>query len=187
MTDIFILILKIFSIDCIYLSLSGIDDLIFDAIFWFKARKKKNMLKIEDILDKEEKNIAIIVPAWKEENVIDKMVVNAIKMIDYKNYDIFVGIYPNDEETKNSILSLDEYYYEKVHIIVNDLEGPTNKGQNLNMIFKGIKNYEKETGKKYILLLCKTRRHNTSLSLKLYITSFHKDMVQIPVFQLSLK
>ena len=185
MTDIFILILKIFSylIAFIFL-LSGIDDLIFDAIFWFKARKKKNMLKIEDILDKEEKNIAIIVPAWKEENVIDKMVVNAIKMIDYKNYDIFVGIYPNDNETKKSILSLDEYYYEKVHIIVNDLEGPTNKGQNLNMIFKGIKNYEKETGKKYDILVMQDSEdiiHPLSLKLFNYLIP-PKDMVQIPVF-----
>src|SRR3989304_5636091 len=143
MISIPLLILMIFaySLAVIYL-LSGIDDFIFDIIFWFWARRKKNMLRIEDILSKEEKQIAIIVPAWKEENVIDKMVVNAIKMIDYKNYDIFIGIYPNDDETKRSILSLEEHYYKKVHIIVNDENGPTNKGQNLNMIFKGIVDYE---------------------------------------------
>jgi adsorption protein B len=167
----------------IYL-LSGIDDFIFDAIFWIWGRKKKNMLKIEDILDKEEKQIAIIVAAWKEKDVIDKMVINAIRMIDYKNYDIFVGIYPNDEDTKKSILSLDERYYNKVHIIVNDLEGPTNKGQNLNMIFKGIKNYETETGKKFEILVMQDSEdiiHPLSLKLFNYLIP-PKAMVQIPVF-----
>ncbi|MCE5329016.1 phage adsorption protein NrfB, partial [bacterium] len=163
---------------------SGIDDLIFDAIFWLKARKKKNMLKIEDILSKEEKHIAIIVPAWKEENVIDKMVINAVKMIDYRNYDIFIGIYPNDEGTKRSILSLEEHYYNKVHIIVNDLNGPTNKGQNLNMIFNGIKNFEKETGKRFDILVMQDSEdiiHPLSLKLFNYLIP-PKDMVQIPVF-----
>lgn len=185
MNNISLLILMIFaySIAIIYL-LSGIDDFIFDAIFWIWGRRKKNMLKIEDILNKEEKQIAIIVAAWKEKNVIDKMIINAIKMIDYKNYDIFVGIYPNDEGTKKSILGLEAHYYNKVHIIVNDLEGPTNKGQNLNMIFKGIKNYEVETGKKFEILVMQDSEdiiHPLSLKLFNYLIP-PKAMVQIPVF-----
>ena len=185
MINIPILILTIFAyLIAVTFFLSGIDDLVFDAIFWFKARKNRNMLEIEDMLNKEEKHIAIIVPAWKEENVIDKMVVNAIKMIDYRNYDIFVGIYPNDKETKRSIMSLEGYYYNKVHIIVNDLNGPTNKAQNLNMIFKGIKNYEKETGKRYKIFVIQDSEdiiHPLSLKLYNYLIP-PKDMVQIPVF-----
>ena len=185
MINIQLLILMIFAytIAVIYL-LSGMDDLVFDITYWLWARKKKNILKIEDILKKEEKQIAIIVPAWKEENVIDKMVINAIKMIDYKNYDIFVGIYPNDEGTKKSILSLEEHYYKKVHIIVNDEKGPTNKGQNLNMIYNGIKNYETETGKKFEILVMQDSEdiiHPLSLKLFNYLIP-PKAMVQIPVF-----
>lgn len=185
MINISLLILMIFaySIAVVYL-LSGTDDFIFDAIYWIWAKRKKNILNIEDILNKEEKQIAIIVPAWKEEDVIGKMVVNAVKMIDYKNYDIFVGIYPNDEDTKKSILSLEEHYYNKVHIIVNDLNGPTNKGQNLNMIFKGIKNYELETGKRYDIFVMQDSEdiiHPLSLKLFNYLIP-PKAMVQIPVF-----
>jgi adsorption protein B len=172
-----------YAIAVIYL-ISGTDDLIVDVIFWFWARKKKNILKIEDILSKEEKQIAIIIPAWKEENVINKMVINAIKMINYKNYDIFVGIYPNDEGTKKSILSLEEHHYNKVHIIVNDINGPTSKGQNLNMIFMGINNYESETGKKFEIIVVQDSEdiiHPLSLKLFNYLIP-PKAMVQIPVF-----
>ncbi len=183
--DIPLLILQIvaYAIAIIFL-LSGIDDFIIDSIYWIWARKKKSMLKIEDIVAKEEKLIAVIVAAWKEEDVIDKMVMNAIKMIDYKNYDIFVGIYPNDEGTKKSLLRLEDPYFNKVHIIVNDVDGPTNKGQNLNMIFKGIKKYESEIGKKYEILLMQDSEdiiHPLSLKLFNYLMP-QKSMVQIPVF-----
>ena len=149
MIDIPMLALMIFAyaIALVFL-LSGIDDFIIDSIYWIWARKKKSMLKVEGLLAKEEKRIAVVVAAWKEEDVIDKMIMNAIKMIDYKEYDIFVGIYPNDEGTKKSILGLEDHYFNKVHIIVNDIDGPTNKGQNLNMIFKGIKKYEKKIREK---------------------------------------
>src|SRR5262245_35139215 len=87
--------------------ISGIDDLFIDLFYWVREIYRKTSLrgKIRPISEAEmgsipQKWAAIWIPAWHEHEVIDKMVENTLESLDYRNYDIFVGTYPNDEATQ---------------------------------------------------------------------------------------
>lgn len=178
----------------VFLLISGIDDLFVDLYFWFYNffdRKRLNRFKYakkEDIEKVPEKPIAIFVPAWHEANVIDKMLTNACRTIQYTNYDIFVGVYPNDPETVEKVEQVGKIF-PNVHAILTEKPGPTTKADNLNQVFQGMIKYENLTGKRYDIII----GHDAEdvihpLSLKIYnylIPEF--DMVQLPVFPLKVE
>jgi adsorption protein B len=55
-----------------------------------------------------------MVPAWLEYDVIAPMLENMVGTLDYKNYYIFVGTYPNDERTKNEVERMRRRYKQLV-------------------------------------------------------------------------
>ena len=59
-------------------------------------RKRASALRLDD---PPESRIAIFVPCWKESEVIGNMVRHNLTAIRYRNFDIFLGAYPNDEAT----------------------------------------------------------------------------------------
>ncbi len=63
-------------------------------------------------------------------------------------YHIFLGVYPNDTETVNVAKLLAEKY-PNVHVIINDLPGPTCKAQNINCVIRNIKKYETLHNKRF--------------------------------------
>lgn len=93
----------------VFLLISGRDDLIVNLYYWFYYLffpRKLNRFHgepPEKLNDVEEKPIAIFVPAWQEHDVIDKMLINACKTIQYTKYDLFVGVYPNDAATLKKV------------------------------------------------------------------------------------
>ena len=46
-----------------------------------------------------ESKIAIMIPCWDEEAMIEQMLEYNLGAIDYENYDIWLGVYPNDGGT----------------------------------------------------------------------------------------
>ena len=81
--------------------LSGIDDLFIDIYYWVRElyrkialRKRIQPVTHSDLANEPEKWTAIWIPAWHEHEVIDKMVMNTLEAVEYRNYDIFVGVYP---------------------------------------------------------------------------------------------
>ncbi len=87
--------------------------------------------------------IAVFIPAWKEAGVIDKMITNLIEKVDYKNYFVFVGTYPNDKETQAAVDKI-AFEHQKIIKVVNPNPGPTNKADCLNYIYYAMKEYERE-------------------------------------------
>src|SRR5438046_2513399 len=73
-----------------FLFLSGLDDVFVDMYYWFHhtfSRKKFNKVRYdspEAINKAPEKPTAIFVPAWHEYEVIDKMLVNACRTVQYQ-------------------------------------------------------------------------------------------------------
>lgn len=83
--------------------LLGLDDLFIDLIYWL--RKLIRRFRIYDkyaraderrLFEVPEKPLAIMVPAWHEVGVVGEMARLAASTLDYENYQIFVGTYPND-------------------------------------------------------------------------------------------
>jgi adsorption protein B len=176
------------SLIVVYLAL-GFDDIISDIYFWLqsavRAIRYRNApkLTLEKLDALPEQRIAIIVPCWHESDIIGKMVTLLCRSIRYANYDVFVGVYPNDAATERAVDEL-RTRLPNVHKVVNPLPGPTTKGQNLNAIFAGMKAVEGGDPFKIIVM------HDVEdivhpLSLKLYNFLIPlKDMVQLPVFPL---
>ncbi len=121
------------------LLMSGLDDLALDLYYWFfylfapKTLRKYEMLPREELRSKAEKPIAIFIPAWHEADVIDRMLTRTCAAVQYKNYDVFVGVYPNDPETMEKVLWMARIY-DQVHPVVANHGGPSSKAENLSAL-----------------------------------------------------
>jgi adsorption protein B len=177
----------------VFLFLSGLDDLFIDIYYWFHyifKRRKFNKLRYESpekLYQLPEKPIALYVPAWHEQDVIGTMLINAVKTIQYRNYDIFVGLYPNDPGTIRKVEEVSRRY-PNVHAVISDKPGPTTKADNLNQIHEGMIRWENKSGVRYdIVVMHDSEDVIHPMSLKVHnalVPEF--DMVQMPVFPLSI-
>src|SRR5579863_6958349 len=112
--------------------LSGLDDLFVDAYYWLRKLYRRVFIhhRIRPVTERDlasipQKWAAIWIPAWHEHEVIDKMLLNTLESLDYQNYDIFVGTYPNDEATQFAVESVREGH-RQVRKVVCASPGPTN-------------------------------------------------------------
>lgn len=169
----------------------SLDDLLIDAIYWLRnffrkiKYRKSPKLTYEKLASCQEKHIAIMVACWQEAGVIGVMLKHNALSIDYQNYKIFVGLYPNDQETVKEVQAVSQEFPVIVPIIGKD-NGPSNKAYNLNSIYHFIKEYEVEHQLSFSCYVF----HDSEdvihpLSLKLYNYLLPKcDMIQIPVLPL---
>src|SRR5262245_19351663 len=173
---------------------SGLDDLFIDIFYWVRALYRRVVLRrrIRPITEADlgsipQKWAAIWIPAWHEHEVIDQMLQNTLESVDYRNYDIFVGTYPNDEATQLAVESVRERH-RQVRKIVCPNPGPTNKADCLNWIFQGMLLAEQEKGIRYeIVVLHDSEDIVHPLESKLFNWLIpRKDMVQIPVIPLEV-
>lgn len=173
--------------------LSGLDDLFIDVYYWIRYlwRIKKTRhyepLTYEKLTEKEQQYIAILVPCWHEANVISTMLKHNCYSIDYKNYYIFVGVYPNDPETIAEVQDVGSLI-DHVQCVIGRTPGPTNKAANLNEMYTFVKTFEKEKQIKFDIFVFHDAEdviHPLSFKLYNYLIP-RKDMIQIPVFPLEV-
>ncbi len=129
------------------LCLSGIDDLIPSLIcFWHIAIKKtpdRSIYAADEI--SEERRIAIFVPCWKESEVIGEMVRHNLAAIRYRNYDFFLGVYPNDKATMD-VATMLARTFRNVHVAACPHPGPTSKADCLNWVYQRMVLFEEQNG-----------------------------------------
>ncbi|MGQ3890381.1 glycosyl transferase family protein [Legionella sp. CNM-4043-24] len=177
---------------CLFI-LSGLDDLFFDAYYWtrFFIRLWRSRffepLTYKKMADKEEQLIAVLVPCWHEAGVIGTMLRHNAYSIDYRNYYIFVGVYPNDPATVNEVEEVASHI-KQVRCVIGEQPGPTNKASNLNGVYRHVKEFEKTLGRKFDIFIFHDSEdiiHPMSFKLYNYLCP-NKDMIQIPVFPLAV-
>ncbi len=169
----------------------GTDDLLLDTYYWlrmgyrFMMRRRMPPLTLEKLNACPEQRIALMIPCWQESNVLAEMLSNTMSTLNYDNYDVFVGVYPNDLATDQALApSLKKN--SRIHEITGVVSGPTTKADNLNAIYAGILDYERKSGVHFDIFIMHDAEdviHPLSLKLYNYLLP-HKDMVQIPVFPL---
>jgi bacteriophage N4 adsorption protein B len=174
----------------IVITISGIDDLIIDVAYWarwlwrmltiyrHKARSDQSLL-----LSVPEKPLAIMIPAWHETGVIGQMADNAARTLDYENYHIFVGTYPNDPDTQRDV---DEVCarFPNVHKVVCARPGPTSKADCLNNVLDAIRRFEAKVNLKFMgFILHDAEDVISPMELRLfnYLVG-KKDLIQVPVY-----
>ena len=169
---------------------SSLDDLILDASyfwFWFRSRGASGSRDFSALNPPSpQTRIAILVPCWDEAAVIEDMLDHNVAAINYPNYDIWLGVYPNDHATHAKAES-SARRHEHVRYVVCPREGPTTKADCLNAIYRGIVEHEEQTGKLYGIVLqhdAEDLIHPDSLR-RIQEAACEYDMVQIPVFPLA--
>ena len=177
-------------VTAIMVAVSGVDDLYMDLLYWIlKGRYKSKFPDFSAMHYKAEKPIAILLGAWKESGVIGRTLSYAIRNQRYKNFRIFVGIYPNDPETINIVkeISLRD---PRVIACINPQDGPTTKADNLNSLYAGLCEYEKVYGEFEIVIVHDAEDFIHPSALKLYnfligYKGYHG--IQIPVVPIKSK
>jgi adsorption protein B len=169
-----------------WILLSGLDDL-FVALAWLTPRRKRFPWPAERDLDRApERRIAILLPLWNEHRVIGQMLERNLASIRYTRYDIFAGVYPNDEPTARAV---DEVACRdpRVHLAMLPHAGPTSKGDCLNWIWHRMQEYEVRHGLRFEIVVTHDAEdlvHAESLRLVNWFSREYQ-MVQIPVLALA--
>jgi len=185
----------IFYVTVTVISLSSIDDLFIDLYYWIRRLYRKLFIykvhkpfQVQELYKKEEKPLAIMIPAWQEAGVIDKMATLLLSTIEYHDYHVFIGTYPNDPETQAAVDKVTSRY-PNIHKVVTKLDGPTNKSDCLNNVIDQIFNYEKQHNMEftaYILHDAEDVIHPLEFKLFNYLID-RNDMIQIPVIPFERK
>lgn len=168
----------------VMLTISGLDDLYVDLMYWvLKRRHRASLPDFSEMYDKPEKPIAVILGAWNESGVIGRTLSFAVKNLRYSNYRIFVGVYPNDRKTIDVVSEISKTD-KRVKMVINPRSGPTTKADNLNCMYSALCDYEKDFGEFEILLVHDAEDFIHPRSLKLYnfligYKGYHG--IQIPV------
>lgn len=179
----------------IFITLSGFDDLLIDLVYWIRwvwrkltIYKRYPRANQELLLSVPEKPLAIMIPAWHETGVIGSMADAAARTLDYENYHIFVGTYPNDPDTQRDV---DEVcaLFPNVHKVVCARPGPTSKADCLNNVLDAITQFEKRANLKFAGFILHDAEDVVSpMELRLfnYLVD-RKDLIQVPVYPFERK
>ncbi|RUM69095.1 MAG: hypothetical protein DSZ07_05460 [Sulfurovum sp.] len=179
----------------IILFISGLDDFFIDVYYWIRrgsnsiiGKEKYPNLTTKELMAHPEKPLALMVPAWDEAVVIEKMLKNTLKTFQYDNLHIFVGTYPNDPATQEKVDNVTAIH-SNVHKVVNKTPGGTTKADCLNNVIDYIFEYEKSTGIEFTTITYHDSEdivHPMELKLANYVIGTEgKDLMQIPVMPLT--
>ncbi len=165
--------------------LFAVDDLIVDFLsHWHRLGPKRlTEFQFRKLKSAPQKRLAIMVPAWKEANIIERMLLGNLSRLSYVNFDIFVGTYPNDPDTVAAVKRVSARH-PNVHCVVNTVAGPTSKGQILNRVISDILHYELKNGVSFdgfVLQDAEDIIHPDAMSI--FNRELNEaDFIQIPVF-----
>lgn len=171
-----------------YFLISGLDDLSIDLrLLWHtcvrKLRRRTTPLPSAHELQRHpQKRIAIMVPLWQEASVLRAMVETNLRQVEYQNFTVFLGVYPNDEGTVAVARAL-AAQYSNVHVALCSRPGPTSKADCLNHIYRKIEPTEALDGSRFDIVVLHDAEdvlHPASLALVNWFADFY-GMVQVPV------
>lgn len=178
----------------VLIMLSSIDDLFIDAYYWTREALRALTIKRaphyrpltpQALKETPEKPIAIMVPAWMEANVIAVMLDTMVGALEYRNYQIFVGTYPNDQATIDEVERMKRRFKQLQRVEVPH-NGPTCKADCLNWVVQAIFLFERQNDMEFagvVLHDCEDVIHPLELHLFNYLVH-RKELVQIPVMSL---
>lgn len=175
--------------------LSAADDLFIDAWYWTRqvyrwiTRKRTHRpVTLQQLEQKTEQPLAIMIPAWLEFDVIAQMIENMVRVLNYHNYVIFAGTYVNDARTIGEVERMRRRYKQLRRVEVPHA-GPTCKADCLNWIIQAIFLHEKQFDIEFagvILHDSEDVLHPFELKFFNYLLP-RKDMIQLPVMSLERK
>jgi len=172
-------------------AISSVDDVFVDIYYWclrlFGHQDAKDRAFAQSLrADIPERPFAIMVPAWKEQDVIFSMVATNSRLLAYNNSHYFIGVYQNDEATISEARRL-QALYANVEIVIVPRDGPTSKADCLNTVLTAILKHEAAVGVAFAgIALHDAEDFIHPHELKVFNSLIGQfDFVQLPVFSFS--
>ena len=163
--------------------LFGLDDLLFDALWLATRRRGVSELPVD--APPLTGTLAVFIPAWDEAEVLPGMIRRSLDAWQGEDVVLYVGCYPNDAATLFAISPL-AAQDRRIRLVINECEGPTTKGDNLNRLWAGLCEDERAEGMRFAAVVlhdAEDHVHRDELALhRLYLVD--NAMVQIPVVPL---
>jgi adsorption protein B len=169
----------------LWILLSGLDDVWISLVSLFLGRDRTELPADSDLEKTPQRRIAIFVPLWHEDAVIGRMLDRNLAFIDYDNYEVFAGVYPNDSQTRRALAEA-AGRHPRVHIVHCPHDGPTSKGDCLNWIYRSMEDHERRRGVHFDVVVTHDAEdliHPESLRIINFLSREYQ-MVQIPVLPL---
>jgi adsorption protein B len=169
----------------LWILVSGLDDLFVTAVWALSRKPQGPWPTAAELAAAPKRKIAILVPLWREHDVIARMLEHNTSVIRYENYEIFCGVYANDQRTRIAVEAV-AARNPRVHLAVCPRPGPTSKADCLNCLYQAIQDWEEDTGTRFEIVVTHDAEdliHPESLSTIDHYSQQY-DMVQIPVLPL---
>ncbi len=185
-----LVVLKIFIVTVAVIFLVfGLDDLFIDLVYivrsawrrWFVLPRHEPLTE-DTLRSQQEQPLAVMIPAWKEAEVIGPMLRRLLSTVNYAQLHIFVGTYPNDPATEREVEAVCRES-DRVHRVTTGNDGPSCKADCLNWVYQGIRAFEKQQGitfQIFVMQDCEDVVHPLAYRLLNHLIP-RKDMVQLPV------
>ena len=170
---------------------SGLDDLVIDIVYWIRRAWRAVTVYPPLQADGRERARAADKnarwPSWCRPGTrpvsSDTMAELAASTLDYENYHIFVGTYPNDPDTQSDV---DEVCarFPNVHKVVCARPGPTSKADCLNNVLDAILQFERIAQLQFAGFILHDAE-DVVCKEELRLFNFlveRKDLIQLPVY-----
>ena len=172
------------------LALSSLDGIVVDAAFFGRLAWRRGTIYRRhpraqaDRLRGDGGAMAIIVPAWDEAAVIGPMLRALVAGLDYPDYRVFVGVYPNDPATRAEIEAVGDA---RIEVVTCTRPGPTTKADCLNHLWRAVVAAERSSGRTFkALVLHDAEDVVDPLELRVFDHLVPRlAMVQLPVIPLA--
>jgi bacteriophage N4 adsorption protein B len=176
----------------VIIAISSFDDLFVDLFYWTSrlfgsAGSRARELPSIDLLElMPERPFAIMVPCWREHEVIFSMLSSNSRLQRYQHAHYFVGVYLNDPQTQDEVRRA-QGIYPNIHMVLVPHDGPTSKADCLNQTISDIFMFEAEHGLQFAGLVM---HDSEDLIHPLELKLFNKlvdiyDFIQLPVYSFS--
>jgi len=172
-------------------AISSADDVFVDTYYWClrllggqNAKDRVLARSVQETTRLRERPFAIMVPAWQEHAVIYAMVATNSRLLTYRNYHYFIGVYRNDLATIAEARRAQKDC-PNVHIVIVPRDGPTSKADCLNVILRGILDYENTLGEHFAGIVLHDAEdfiHPHEIAVFNSLIGHLYDFVQLPVF-----
>jgi adsorption protein B len=176
----------------VIIAISSVDDLVVDLLYWTSrlfgtaSARSSELPNIELIEHLPERPFAIMIPCWKEHEVIFSMLSSNSRLLRYGQAHYFVGVYLNDPLTQDEVRKA-QNLYPNIHMVLVPHDGPTSKADCLNQTIADIFTFEAERNIQFAgLVMHDSEDLIHPLELKLFNKTVDLyDFVQLPVYSFS--
>ena len=172
------------------IAISSLDDLFIDIVYFLRTAwrrltvyRRHGRATAEAMRRANPGAMAIIVPAWDESAVIGAMLADLTRRLDYPDYRVFVGVYPNDAATRAAVIAVADRH---IRLVACSRPGPTTKADCLNHLWRAVVGDEIASGRRFkAVVLHDAEDVVHPLELTVYDALIPRlAMVQLPVLPL---